>query len=419
MNKIESKTLEYKEDITNTFLKTVSAFANYQTGKIIFGVDDNGKVKGLSNIKEKCLIIENKINDCINPIPKYLIDIDENKKIIILTVFESEYKPYFYKNKAYKRSHSSTICIDRNELNRLILNGLNKNYEDLDSSNQNLEFKYLKEKLKESLNIENFNMDILKTLDLYSEPNGFNIAGELLADKNSLSGVDIIVFGKNINEFNDRETIINTSIIKQFDLALDVYKKYYQYELLKGSKRVLKDRVPEIAFREALANAIVHREWDINSNIKISMYEDKIEIASPGSLPYGLSKEEYLNGQVSNFRNPKISNVFFRLKYIEKFGTGVSRIINSYKDEIKKPEFYFYENSIKVVLPTIDNKENKFDSEELLILDLLKTKKLSRKQIENFTEINKSKLIRLINNLIKINMIKKIGSGKMVKYTSI
>ena len=70
---------------------------------------------------------------------------------------------------------------------------------------------------------------------------------------------------------------------------------------------------------------LIHRLWDVNASIKVSMLEDRIEISSPGGLPAGISEEEYLNGQVSILRNPIIGNVFFRLKYIEKFGTGIMR----------------------------------------------------------------------------------------------
>lgn len=91
------------------------------------------------------------------------------------------------------------------------------------------------------MHIETVNQDILKTLELYSDKNGYNNAGALLADKN---------------------------------------------------------KFPEKAFCEAIANALVHRAWDVNASIKVSMYEDRIEIASPGGLPSGMSEQEYLNGQI-------------------------------------------------------------------------------------------------------------------------
>ena len=82
----ETRILEFKETITNTFLKTVSAFSNYNGGTILFGVDDNGNVKGLLDVKQACLDIENKINDSISPQPNYTLEIQNNDQTIKLTV---------------------------------------------------------------------------------------------------------------------------------------------------------------------------------------------------------------------------------------------------------------------------------------------------------------------------------------------
>lgn len=412
----EKNDLEFKIDVSNTFLKTVSAYANYGTGAIIFGVDDQGNAVGINNIQETCLVIENKINDCLNPLPKYSIDIDSKIKTITLTVYEGIHKPYFFKNKAYRRSDSSTVEVDRLELNRLTLEGLNQNFEDMRASNQNLEFKYLEKKLVDTLNIKGINKDILKTLDLYSDADGYNKAAELLADTNKYPGTDIIVFGETIDEIRDRQTFDGVSLIAQYDDALNLYRKYYQYDLIEGSVRKQIEKIPEKAFREAVSNAIVHRVWDINAHVKISMHPDRIEIASPGSLLTGISKEEYLNGQVSMFRNPKLGSVFFRIRYIEKFGTGISRIKNAYEDSFIKPEFKFFENSISVVLPLLKTTLNDLDSDEAKILDVLKGKSLTRIQIEQMTKFSKDKSIRILNKLIEKNLILKKGQGRGTRY---
>ncbi len=412
----EKNDLEFKIDVSNTFLKTVSAYANYGTGIIIFGVDDRGNVVGINNIQDTCLVIENKINDSLDPLPKYYIDIDTKRKTITLTVYEGIHKPYFYKNKAYRRSDSSTVEVERLELNRLTLEGLNQNYEDLHAFNQNLDFKYLEEKLVETLNIKGINKDILKTLDLYSDTDGYNRAAELLADNNKYPGIDIVVFGETIDEIRDRQTFEGVSLIAQYDDALDLYKKYYQYDLIEGSARKRFEKIPEKAFREAVINAIVHRVWDINAHVKISMHPDRIEISSPGSLLTGISMEEYLNGQVSMFRNPKMGSVFFRIRYIEKFGTGISRIKNAYSESLLKPEFKFFENSISVVLPLVKITLNDLDEDEAIILDVLKGKNLTRIHIEQMTKFSKDKSIRLLNKLIEKNIIMKNGQGRGTRY---
>lgn len=412
----ESKELKLKSTITNTFLKTVSAFSNYNSGKIIFGIDDNGKIIGLENIEELCLDLENKINDNISPKPDFRFIKDTKKNIITLIVEEGFNKPYLYKGKAYKRNDTSTVEVDKVELNRLTLLGLNQYYEELKARKQDLEFKVLKKELEEKLSLKDFSKDILKTLNLYDDKNGYNNAAELFADKNNFAGVDIAKFGKNIDEILDRNLFINMSIISQFQKTLEVFNRYYKYEQILGSERIEKELIPEKAFRETIANALIHRTWDVNSNIRISMYEDKIEISSPGGLPSGISEKEYLNGQISQLRNPILANIFFRLKYIEMFGTGIRRINESYKDYSVKPAFEIFENSIKITLPIITTRLF-LTTDEKIVMDILeKGAILSSSEILKMTELKKDKLNRLLKKLIQKNYIDVIGNGRGTKY---
>ena len=412
----ESKELELKSTITNTFLKTVSAFSNYNTGKIIFGIDDNGKIIGLENIEELCLDLENKINDNISPKPDFRFIKDTKKNIITLIVEEGLNKPYLYKGKAYKRNDTSTVEVDKVELNRLTLLGLNQYYEELKARKQDLEFKVLKKELEEKLSLKNFSKDVLKTLNLYDDKIGYNNAAELFADSNTFSGIDIAKFGKNIDEILDRNLFVNISIISQFQKTLEVFNRYYKYEQILGSERIKKELIPEKAFRETIANALIHRTWDVNSNIRISMYEDKIEVSSPDGLPSGISEKEHLNGQISQLRNPILANIFFRLKYIEMFGTGIRRINESYKNYAVKPAFEIFENSIKITLPIITTKLF-LTTDEKIVMDILeKGAILSSGEILQMTEFKKDKLNRLLKKLIQKNYIDVIGNGRGTKY---
>ena len=125
----ETRILEFKETITNTFLKTVSAFSNYNGGMILFGVDNDGNVKGLPDVKQACLDIENKINDSISPQPNYMLELQNNDQTIKLTVKSGLQKPYLYKSKAYKRNDTATIEVDTLEFSRLVLEGKNISFE--------------------------------------------------------------------------------------------------------------------------------------------------------------------------------------------------------------------------------------------------------------------------------------------------
>ncbi|MDD4780973.1 MAG: putative DNA binding domain-containing protein [Tissierellia bacterium] len=417
----EKYNLEFKVEVTKTFLKTVSAYANYNDGVIIFGVDDDGGLIGLDSAKEESLRIENMINDSIVPVPNFEIEVKEleDKTIVLLEVKKGKDTPYYYQGKAYKRADTSTVEVDRFELRRLAMEGVNMDFEERKASSQDLSFTILEFWLKEKAGIEKINLDILKTLNLFSRDGYYNIAGELLADRNDIAftGIDIVKFGKDINKILYRETISNKSLLAQFERAIEIFEQYYRYEEIDGYDRRKKELIPKEAFRESLANAIVHRVWDTNSYIQIAMYEDRIEINSPGGLPTGISKEEYLYGNISVLRNPIIAGVFYRLNIIEKFGTGIVRINDEYIHSISKPSFDVSENRIRIVLPVTEIDKLDLSKDEVLVYGLLREEiELSRGEIDLKTGFEKSKTLRIINNLIDKNIVVKIGGGAAVTY---
>ena len=421
LNTKEKYNLEFKMEVTKTFLKTVSAYANYNGGVIMFGVDDDGDLIGIENVKEESLRIENMINDSVVPIPNFEIEINkvENKSIILLKVKKGKDTPFYYHGKVYKRADTSTVEVDRLELRRLSMEGVNMDYEERKASSQDLSFITLEFWLKAKTGIEKINLDILKTLNLFNKDGYYNIAGELLADRNEVdfSGIDIVKFGKDINKILYRETISNVSLLAQFDRSIKVFEQYYQYEEINGYNRRKKELIPKEAFRESLANAIVHRVWDTNSYIQIAMYEDRIEISSPGGLPTGISKEEYLYGSISVLRNPIISGVFYRLNIIEKFGTGIARINEEYTDSICKPNFEISQNRIRIILPVTEIDKLDLTKDELFVYGLLKKEvELSRGEIDIKTGFEKSRTLRIINNLIDKNIVVKMGGGAAVTY---
>lgn len=417
----EKYNLEFKAEVAKTFLKTVSAYANYNDGEIIFGIDDNGDLAGIDDAKDESLRIENMINDSILPVPDFEIKVKEveGRTIIILGVKKGKDTPYYYRRKAYKRSDTATVEVDRFELRRLAIEGINIDYEERRASSQNLSFNKLESQLKEKAGIKKINLDILKTLNLYNKDGYYNIAGELLADNNDIvfSGIDIVKFGKDINKILYRETISHKSLLAQYDRAIEIFEQYYQYEAVEGYNRVKKELIPKEAFRESLANAIVHRVWDTNSYIQIAMYEDRIEINSPGGLPKGISEEEYLYGSISVLRNPIIAGVFYRLDIIEKFGTGIARINEEYIHSISKPGFDVSENNIRIVLPVTEIGKLDLSEDELLVYDLLKEgAELSRREIDLKSGFKKSKTLRIINSLVDKNIIQKLGKGVGITY---
>lgn len=412
----ETRTLEFKETITNTFLKTVSAFSNYDGGTILFGVDDDGNIKGLPDAKQACLDIENKINDSITPQPDYMLEIQNSDQTIKLTVKSGLQKPYLYKSKAYKRNDTATIEVDTLEFSRLVLDGKNIQFEELPCKDQELSFEILRRKLKENIRIENFDKDTLKTLNLYNDDNGFNNAAGFLADKNHFPGIDIVKFGENISIIQKRSTFENVSVLEVYEKALEVFRDYYQYEVIQGADRKKMEKISETAFREAIANALIHRVWDVDSQIRVSMFDDRIEIVSPGGLPSGITEEEYLAGKLSVLRNRNLANVFYRLGFVEIFGTGITRIKQLYAEALIKPDFEVSENAIKIMLPIFEKNVDLTEDEIVIYKLLSKTILKPISEVAPYVPFGKSKTTKLLKEMCQKGVITVEGKGKGTKY---
>lgn len=410
----ESPTVEYKVAVTSSFLKTVSAFANYGTGRIVFGVDDGGSRVGLDDPVSSCLRIENMINDGLDPVPQYVLEPDGGTGTVTLTVYEGPDKPYRSKGRAYRRGDSSTIEVDRFEYSRLVLEGSNRSYDGLRSTRQDFTFQLLERKLTEKLGLEALSKDVLLTLGLLTR-DGYTNAAALLADKNDFPGTDIVRFGATEDVILDRETLAGISVLQQIDLAVEMYARYYCYERIEGTTRTLVSRVPREAFRETVANALVHRTWDVRSSVQIALYDDRIVVTSPGSLPSGMTEEQYLYGQVSVLRNPVLAEVFLKLEYIEKFGTGIARIRRAYQGSLSAPIFDLRGGFVTVTLPVVDAFEGT-DDERSILRALGGGRVLTRRAIEEETHLGRGSALAALGSLVEKGLVTRVGEGRATRY---
>ncbi len=411
----ETATLEFKQQLSKSYLKTVSAYANYGTGKIIFGIADDGTPVGLTDPQDTCLRVEHAINDSIDPVPRFELSIEEDTRTVTLTVHEGPDKPYLSSGRAYRRTDTSTVEVSRLEYGRLVLTGEHVSFDALVAKEQNLAFGHLEKELASKLGLKPLDQNSLISLELMAPSGEYCNAAALLADSNHFPGIDIARFGGSINIIHSRHTFERTSVLEQMQRTLEVFDTYYAYEEIVGFERITKTLVPREAFREAIANALVHRCWDVRANIKVGMFADRIEITSPGGLPAGITEELYLAGGPSVARNPILANVFFRLGHIERFGTGIPRILDEYAHETVSPSFALRDSSITVMLP-VTVLENVTLDEEAILAVLAKGSALTRSQISEKTQLSKSKAIRTLNALVEKGLVTKVGEGRSVRY---
>lgn len=411
----ETDDLEYKSEINRGFLKTVSAFANFNGGRIVFGGDDDGAVVGLDNPKQACLDIENRINDSISPRPSFLLEIGENGRTVELSVEEGLDKPYLSGGKAYRRSDSATVEVDSVELKRLILEGQNLSFDALPARSGDLEFTVLGKRLSSALGVNALTNDVMRTLGLL-DGDAFTNAAALLADENAFSGIDMAKFGADHDTILDRETVKGVSVIAQFDRAIAFFERYCEYEVIEGADRVSVERIPKKAFREAIANALAHRTWDVDACVRISLSDDDAEIVSPGGLVPGMTKEAYLEGRFSLLRNPVLAESMFRAGLIEKFGAGVRRIRRAYEGTGSSPSFEVGDGYISVKLPFVDRRCALTDEERLVLDAIPENRLVSRSTVSDATGYEKTKTVRQLNSLVGKGYLRQEGEGRGRRY---
>ena len=305
-------------------------------------------------------------------------------------------------------------------IKKMLIESNSNTFENNVSSIQDLNFEYLKNIFKNhNIELDNNKFRTLNILDLN---NKYTNLGLLLSDECPYSIKCAIFNGNNKIEFKDRKEFTG-SILKQVNETfeyLDLYNK------TKGKIIVLERQdtrdYPEYALRESLLNSVIHRDYNFTGSILISLFDDRFEITSLGGLVKGLNIEDLYSG-VSESRNPNLANIFYRLKYVESFGTGIERIMESYKNYDKKPLLLNTENAFKVTLYNINYSETKekiltsnLTQEEQIIEYLKKNTKINRLIVESLLDVSKTRATDILNKLINDNVIVQNGSGKNTYY---
>lgn len=259
----------------------------------------------------------------------------------------------------------------------------------------------------EGVGIDALSSDILRTFGLLGR-DGYTNAAAILADRNDFPGIDMVRFGDTEVIMRGRETVTGVSALEQMDRAFAVYERYYAYEKIEGTQRRRLERIPAEAFREAMANALVHRTWDVRAHVQVAIYDSRVVITSPGSLPPGLDMEQYLYGQISVLRNPVLAEVFLKLDYIERFGTGIARIRRAYQGSLSQPTFDVRGEVVAVTLPVVDTFEGT-EAERRVAMALRSGCVLSRAALGGETELSRAQTLAA---LLEKRLVVKLGDGR-------
>ncbi len=450
----EGSHLEFKQEIPEkkeNFLKTVSAFSNTSGGTIVFGIDDKTHtIKGLEGDIFKLMdSIINAISDNIEPLisPEIFPESIDGKTVIILNIFPTNYTPCFLKvrgkeNGTFVRIGATTRAADFYALRELELNGVRTSFDsqkNVNLMNDKAHFnadvtKKLCMEIQKRIKREGFSETEVTEKTLESLGVLKNINGELfptnayalltLSDFYDFSrcsvrcacfrGVDKTVF---LDKFD-----CSGPIFEQVEQALKFVLKNIKVGIRFVGLQGLDDyEIPVNALREAIVNAVVHRSYMIEEPVQIAIYDDRIEIISPGRLVPGLSLESALNGK-SVSRNPVIAKVFRIMDFMEEWGSGFGRINQECKKAgIKAPEFIENESDCSLVFKRIV-KNNvpqgvpqdvpqgvPQDLDGFIINEIKMNNKITREEIARKANVNPKTVARHIEKLKdKVHF---VGSG--------
>ena len=433
MNFLESMNVELKEILTSELKKEVVAFANTCDGTIYIGVNDRGEVIGVENSDDVIERVGASIRNSIKPDVSMYVTLNveqiENKNIVVIKVQRGASRPYYIAEKGLKpsgvyiRQGNSSVPASEDYIRQMIKETDGDSFEKLRSLNQELTFNYADTVLKNS-NIS-FGDIQKKTLGIIGEDGLYTNLGLLLSDQ-CIHTLKIAVFeGKEKGIFKDRKEF-KGSLLKQIAEAFEYIDLLNKTQAtFEGLIRKDERDYPVEAIREALLNAVVHREYSFGASTLINIYENRIEFLSLGGIVSGISLEAVMLG-VSQSRNEKLADVFYRLHLIEAYGTGIQKILLNYKNYKMKPVFKAEIGAFQVILPNIhyqsEIKENKekqpldLSDEYKKIINFLEQGTKSRKEIQEHIGLSQTKIITMLKELLELGLITKTGNGKNTKY---
>lgn len=422
MDKRESPTVEFKQDVTDNLKKEVIAFANTSGGELFIGIADDGTVIGLPDAHQTLEKVCNMLHDSIHPdilVHTYLEVVSlEKKDVVKITVSRGARRPYHLKSKGMKPSGvfirygtSVTNASDEN-IRQMIIESDGTNFETMRSLQQELTFTeathiFEKQGLK-------FGTEQQRTLGLLTEDGYYTNLALLFSDQCEHTIKCARYLGKDKLQFQDRKEF-SGSILTQVEAVYEYMQLFNATSAsFEGLQRIEKETYPSYAIREALVNAVTHRDYSFSGSILLHLFQDRIEIVSVGGLVKGLTVEDIELG-VSQSRNPKLANVLYRLKWIESYGTGLQRMKESYQPSSVQPFWKIGPHAFVVTLPKQEIVLHHHQGEQLSTW-LQNTDTFTAKELENYLDRSKATVRKLLKELMNTNQITRIGKGPATKY---
>ena len=425
----ETENIEFKSQFTEDIYKEVIAFANTDGGIVYVGIDNNGNAVGLTDVDQEYTRITNGIRDAIMPDVTMFVrfTIQENK-VVRITVSEGSNKPYYLKGKGlkpsgvYVRQGTSSVPASPEQIRQMIKESDGDTFEEMRSMEQELTFEAAQSAFK--LYGVEWGTEKYRSLGITQKKDDIYTNLALLLSDQCAHTTKIAVFSDDARTvFRDSKEFTG-SIFKQFEDAVNYLALCNKTSsVIKGVIRTDKQDYPEEAIREALLNAIVHRDYSFSGSIIINVTDNKMEFISLGGLLPGLSPDDIRSG-ISQPRNKNLAEVFHRLRLIESYGTGIRRIFNLYADCPEQPQIEVTPNTFKIVLPNMNavaaaapKQASPVTAQMQKVLDYISEHgQITDEEVQSLLEIKKTRAFELIKKMREMGLVQMIGRGAEKKY---
>lgn len=431
----ESDILEFKESFTREVAITAGAFANTKGGTILIGVSDRGEAKGTQISDETLKDWANQISQATEPrvIPEIEVVEADGKKVVVIGIKEFPIKPVAVRGRCYRRVGNSNRVLQPPEIAQMHIDSTGTSWDrlpardasldDIDLENVRMYIKRANESGRRKIGDKEDPYQVLEKLKLMKD--GHPCWGAILLFSKDPQGFlsQAVVhsgrFKEEIVVIDDR--MIDGPITEQIDEAMDFVKKNITVEfVMTGKPR--RDQVweyPLEAVREAIINAVCHRDYTIPSNVEVRIYDDRLEVWSPGRLPSGIALEDLFKPHSSHLRNKGIGGVFYDMELIEQWGGGIDKMLRFCGDTgLPEPEFKEDQGFRVIFRKDIHTEENLrtqgLNERQIKIVLYAKEKKQIRISTVKtlIPEVSEKTLYRDLQDLVEKGILKEVGEKK-------
>lgn len=426
---IETENIEFKSQFTEDIYKEVIAFANTDGGIVYVGIDNNGNAVGLTDVDQEYTRITNGIRDAIMPgVTMFVRFTIQENKVVRIAVSEGSNKPYYLKGKGlkpsgvYVRQGASSVPASPEQIRQMIKESDGDTFEEMRTMEQELSFEAATNAFRKYR--VPFGKEKYRALGITQKNDELYTNLALIISDQCAHTMKVAVFGDDSNTTFKDSKEFGGSVFTQLEDTFNYLMLCNRTEAtFRGLERIEKQDYPEEAIREALLNALVHRDYSFSGSIIINVNDERMEFISIGGLLPGLSTDDIRIG-ISQPRNKNLAEMFHRLRLIESYGTGIRRIYKLYENCPVQPVIEATTNAFKMVLPNMNavsaaapKQASPVTAQMQKVLDYISEHgQITDEEVQSLLGIKKTRAFDLMKKMREMGLMQMIGRGAEKRY---